>query len=166
MKDFQKISTNCIYRNGPFCSYWNKNKSDSIGQKTQCHFLHCPIFSVELQITPDPVIDREKPDIVRFSVEDFDKKPHSVHNLIEESKKVEFEALKQSDKPLSSISVKLPVKRMVCTICGENIDDDRFIMITDPSGVQIYIHSKGKCAIRFEKMKETREKWLSTLEME
>jgi len=166
MKDFQKISKNCIYRSGPFCSYWNREKSDSIEQKTQCHFLHCPIFSGELRITPEPIISHENPNIVNFTVDDFDKKLQSVQNIIEEFKKNDFESLESSDKALSAMSFKSPVKRMVCAICGENINDDKFMIITDPSKVQIYIHSKGRCAIRFDRMKETREKWLSTLDME
>ena len=166
MKDFQKISKNCIYRKGPICSYWNKDKSDSIDQKTQCHFLHCPIFSGELRIGPEPIINRENPDKVNFTVDDFDKALHSVQNLIEEFKSNGFEPLNSSDKPLSALSIKSPIKRMVCAICGENINDDKFMIINDPSDVQIYIHSKGKCAIRFDRMKEAREKWLSTLEME
>ncbi|WP_455139705.1 hypothetical protein [Candidatus Hodarchaeum mangrovi] len=166
MKDFQKISKNCIYRNVFFCSYWDNDKSESKEQKTQCHFLHCPIFSGELRITTEPLNNLENPSIVNFTVDDFDNKLRSVQNIIEEFRKNDLEFFKSSDKPLSAISVKSMIKRMVCAICGENIDDEKYIMINDPTGVQIYIHSKGKCAIRFDRIKETREKWLSTLEME
>lgn len=54
---------------------------------------------------------------------------------------------------------------MVCLYCGEKIDDDKYVVISDVEDTddflkQAYFHSKGKCDPRHRFIKLRRDIWL------
>ncbi|MFX0085373.1 MAG: hypothetical protein ACFFAU_06840, partial [Candidatus Hodarchaeota archaeon] len=62
MKEFNKISLNCVYRVKQRCSYWNN--------ETQCHPLTCPIISQKYNDLTDPIIPKQ----IIESINNFDNK--------------------------------------------------------------------------------------------
>ncbi|MFX0050499.1 MAG: hypothetical protein ACFFAJ_17175 [Candidatus Hodarchaeota archaeon] len=155
MKKFQKFRQKCIYRDVHRCSYWTEN--------TQCHFLACPLFSPRLSDEKKQAIQKKMTDSVIFNVEDFDRVKTSIQDLINEVRGTNpIYSSYSSEKAQTAISVESPIHRMQCIACGEIITDDKFITIRDPSGVLIYVHSKGECDPRKATIPEIREKWLKS----
>jgi hypothetical protein len=102
-------------------------------------------------------------DSVIFSVEDFDRVKTSIQDLINEVRDTNpIYSSYSNEKTRTTISVASPVHRMQCIACGEIITDDKYITIRDPSGVLIYVHSKGECDPRKASIPEIREKWLKS----
>ena len=154
MKEFKKISRSCLYRDGSFCSYW--------GNETQCHFLSCPLFSRELTETDRLTLKKRIIDSVQFSVEDFEKTSITILDLIDKIRNSDLEQPVMENYPRSSIVVDKQVQRMICFVCGEIIDDDKYSTVRDPNGVILYFHSKGECIPRITNINGVREKWLKT----
>lgn len=153
MKEFQEIRTTCIYRDNQRCTYWPK--------ETQCHFLACPLFSYKLPNQAKYGIKKRITDSIVFDVNDFDRTKTTTLDLIQEVRTNELiYPEKRIQKNKETIIIRKPVQRMTCIVCGEIIDDDKFSTIRDPSGVLIYIHSKGKCEARKEQIIAVREEWL------
>ena len=156
MKKFQKFKKKCHYLNGTFCSYWS--------EETQCHFLSCPFFSSKLSPQHKQILQKKFNESVKFTVEDFDRtETKSVKELIRKVKEEPDSHIKVDKRNVQrALSLKRPVKRMVCVACDEPIVDDKFITIRDSNEVIIYLHSKGKCNARKENIEEIRAKWLKS----
>jgi hypothetical protein len=153
MKKFQEFRKKCVYRDVQRCTYWTEN--------TQCHFLACPLFSSKLSEEKKQAIQKKMTDSVIFDVEDFDKVKTSIQDLINEVRDNNLiYSSYPNDRARDAINVENPVHRMQCIACGEIITDDKYITIRDPSGVLIYVHSKGECDPRKANIPEIREKWL------
>lgn len=155
MKKFQEFRKTCEYRQNQQCTYWD--------QPTQCHLVACPLFSSKLPEKTKKIVRKQMKDSVIFEISDFDKTKTSVQDLIDEIRENNLlystNHLKNSKK---SIDVEPTVQRMHCIACGEEIVDDKFVIVCDSNGVLIYIHSKGKCDTRKEGVPEVREKWLKS----
>ncbi len=155
MKEFNKIRKTCIYRDNQWCTYWSK--------ETQCHFVACPLFSYKLSQAIKKGVKKRITDSVVFDVDDFDRTRTTTLDLIQEVRSNELRHLTQREQKVQGATiVKKPIQRMTCIVCGELIDDDKFTTIRDPTGVIIYIHSKGKCQARKEQILTLREEWLKT----
>ena len=156
MKEFREFHKTCKFRSNKRCTYWVK--------KIECHILSCPLFSQNLTNNEKKVLKKRITDSISFNVTDFDSTTVSTHDLIKEVQKNEL--LYSTDDKKSAkevLSITRPVQRMSCVVCGDLINDDKFITITDPSGILIYLHSKGKCDARKEQIQPTREEWLKKL---
>ncbi|MFX1282508.1 MAG: hypothetical protein ACFFB5_02595 [Promethearchaeota archaeon] len=155
MKEFNETRKTCIYRDNQRCTYWQN--------ETQCHFLACPLYSYKISETTKKGVKKRITDSVVFDIDDFDRNRTTTLDLIQEVRTNELRHLdRKKQKTQGGSIVKKPVQRMRCIVCGELIDDDKFSTIRDPSGVIIYIHSKGKCQARKEQFLMIREEWLKT----
>ncbi|UCG90158.1 MAG: hypothetical protein JSU57_00085 [Candidatus Heimdallarchaeota archaeon] len=155
MKEFNEIRKTCIYRDNQRCTYWPK--------ETQCHFIACPLFSYKLSEVTKKGVKKRITDSVVFNIDDFDRASTTTLDLIEEVRTSVLSRLDHKEQKVQGATIiKKPVQRMTCIVCGELIDDDKFSTIRDPSGVIIYIHSKGKCQARKEQILAIREEWLNT----
>lgn len=153
MKEFKEIRNTCIYRDNQRCAYWSK--------ETQCHFIACPLFSYKLPNQAKHGIKKRITDSIVFDVNDFDRTKTTTLDLIQEVRTNELiHPEKRIQENKETVIIRKPVQRMTCIVCGEIIDDDKFSTIRDPSGVIIYIHSKGKCEARKEQIIAVREEWL------
>ncbi|MFX1517301.1 MAG: hypothetical protein ACFFC6_13440 [Promethearchaeota archaeon] len=154
MKKFKDIQKTCLYRDNKICTYWPKT--------TQCHFVACPLFSFVVSSQTKRGIKKRIIDSITFDVNDFDSSTTTL-DLIKEVKTNELAHPRQMQQKLrESNLIRTPVERMKCIVCGELITDDKFSTIRDPSGIIIYIHSKGKCQARKDQFLAVREKWLKT----
>ncbi|MHA1214658.1 MAG: hypothetical protein ACTSPG_05140 [Candidatus Hodarchaeales archaeon] len=156
MKNFQKISRKCIYREQKYCTYWQTRQENTTEKKTECHFIVCPLLYPELKnVQKPPEIKRDKAEIV-FTVDDFENTSLNIQELIQDSQR------DRREKEYDVVALKKKVKRMTCIACGESILDDKFTIIKDPTGVLIYLHSKGECQARINQLETIRKKWLET----
>ncbi len=155
MKEFRAIRKTCIYRDNQRCTYW--------ARETQCHFIACPHFSYKISNDAKKGFKKRIKDSVVFDVKDFDRTKTTTLDLIQE---VQTNGLKHSQKKTQKTKevsmIKKPIQRMTCIVCGDLITDDKFMTFRDPSGVLIYIHSKGKCEARKEQILDIRENWLKS----
>ncbi|MFX0206554.1 MAG: hypothetical protein ACFFDT_11265 [Candidatus Hodarchaeota archaeon] len=155
MKGFNKTRKTCIYRDNQRCTYWPK--------ETQCHFIACPLFSYKLSEATKKGVKKRITDSVVFDINDFDRTRTTTLDLIQEMRTNELRRLDRRERKIQGATiVKKSVQRMTCIVCAELIDDDKFSAIRDPSGVIIYIHSKGKCQARKKQILTVREEWLKT----
>lgn len=153
MKEFREIRKTCIYRDNQRCTYWQR--------ETQCHFIACPLFSYKISSNTKKGIKKRIKDSVVFDVKDFDKTKTTTLDLIQEAQTSELRHPQKRIQPTKKpIILKKPTQRMMCIVCGELITDDKFTTFRDPSGVLIYIHSKGKCEARKDQILSIRENWL------
>ena len=153
MIHFREFRLECFFRNNSICSYWEKT--------TECHILACPFYSHKTTPERRKALQKQLQDKVTFHPEDLDNIGNTVQALIERSKGENFpfnnSGLKSSK--VSTIAEKV-ISRMHCIACGELITDDKFVAISDPKGVIIYLHSKGKCSPRHDQLKIVRDRWL------
>ncbi|MHA1974794.1 MAG: hypothetical protein ACTSW1_17485 [Candidatus Hodarchaeales archaeon] len=153
MKNFEKISRKCIYRDQRYCNYWKKDNTD---EKTECHFIVCPLLYPELRNVQKPPEIKKKEREIIFTVDDFEKKSSNLHEIIQERQ------MDKIDKEYHVVALDKKVKRMTCIACGESITDDKFTIIKDPTGALIYLHSKSACQTRIDRLSAIRKKWLDT----
>jgi hypothetical protein len=152
MKEYRELRKNCIYRNNKLCTYWS--------EKTQCHFLSCPIFSPTASKEEKAAIKKHISESIVFNESDFDKDRITAHDLIESIRNDDSPYYKDEKEYKEAIMVQQGIQRMICFVCEEPITDDKFSTIRDPSNVLIYIHSKGKCKIRKDRIAKIRQEWL------
>jgi len=123
----------------------------------------CPIFSSKVPEKTKKIVRKQMKDSVIFEISDFDKTKTSIQDLMDEIRENDLlYPMSHLKKSKEAIHVKPTVQRMHCIACGEEIVDEKFIIVCDSNGVFIYIHSKGKCDPRKESIPEVREKWLKS----
>lgn len=155
MKEYKEIRKTCPYRENQRCTYWRGD--------TQCHFVACPLFSHKISDQVKRGIKRQVSDSVKFGIDDLDRLKTTAQDLIQEARTNELKFPKKMKKERRElVTIRKPVARMTCFVCGEVITDEKFVTIRDPSGVMIYIHSKGKCETRREQIESLREEWLKS----
>ncbi|UCE13805.1 MAG: hypothetical protein JSV04_01195 [Candidatus Heimdallarchaeota archaeon] len=155
MKEFREIRKTCLYRENKQCTYWPR--------QTQCHFVACPLFSPEITDQVKRGIKKQVSDSIKFDVDDLDALKTTTQDLIQEARTNELRFPKKKRKESRELyTVEKPVYRMTCFVCGEHITDEKFVTMRDPSGVMIYLHSKGKCEPRREQLESLREEWLKS----
>ncbi len=150
------IAESCLYRNRAQCSYWNI--------ETQCHFLSCPLFSLDIPEANRLALKKQIIDSVQFDIEDFESTSTSIRDLIDKVRNSNPVQKSSDNIPRLSVVVEKQVQRMICFVCGESIVDDRYSTVRDPNGVILYFHSKGECIPRIENLNGTRERWLKNRE--
>ncbi len=152
MKEYRNLRENCGYRNNKWCTYWS--------EKTQCHFLSCPVFSPTASNEEKDAIRKHISESIIFNENDLDKDKTTTHDLIKSVRNDSLSYYKDKRKYKEAITVQHGIQRMICFVCDEPIIDDKFSTIRDPNDVLIYIHSKGKCKIRKDGIAKARQEWL------
>ncbi|MFX0084980.1 MAG: hypothetical protein ACFFAU_04835 [Candidatus Hodarchaeota archaeon] len=152
MKEYRELRENCIYRNNKWCTYWS--------EKTQCHFLSCPVFSPTASKEEKDTIKKHIYESIIFNENDLDKDRTTTHDLIKSVRNDILSFYQDKRDYKNAITVQQGIQRMICFVCEEPINDDKFSIIRDPNDVLIYIHSKGKCKIRKNGIQKVRKEWL------
>ncbi|MFX0086835.1 MAG: hypothetical protein ACFFAU_14275 [Candidatus Hodarchaeota archaeon] len=110
MKEFNKISLDCVYRVKQRCSYWNS--------ETQCHPLTCPIISQKYNDLTDPIIPKQ----IIESINNFDNKyleksTTIKQHLFEDAQSFQVNGIHQKDS-----HVKKTHGKTIVTITTEETD--------------------------------------------